>query len=49
MVEILIDNAKDSIGMRIESYVLTENQSERLVSEWRRVVAGLEEGRVLRS
>jgi len=49
MVEILIDNTKDSIGMRIESYILTENRSERLVHEWRRVVAALEKKREPRS
>ena len=41
MVEIFFENAKDSIGMSIESSTLTELQSKRLASEWGRVVAGL--------
>ena len=41
MIEIFFENAKDSIGMSIESSTLTELQSKRLVSEWGRAVAGL--------
>jgi len=41
MIEIFFDNAKDSIGMSVESSILTELQSKRLVSEWGRTVAGL--------
>ncbi|KAF9783958.1 hypothetical protein BJ322DRAFT_1067759 [Thelephora terrestris] len=41
MIEIFFDNAKDSIGMSIESSVLTERQSKRLVTEWGRVVTEL--------
>ena len=38
MIEIFFDNARDSIGMSIESSILTEPQSERLASEWGRIV-----------
>jgi len=38
MIEIFFDNAKDSIGMSIESSILTEPQAEQLVSEWGRIV-----------
>jgi len=41
MVEIFFDNAKDSIGMSIESSILDELQLKRLVSEWGRIVTGL--------
>ena len=41
MIEIFFDNAKDSIGMSIESSILTEPQSERLASEWSKIVMGV--------
>jgi hypothetical protein len=41
MIEIFFDNAKDSIGMSIESSILTERQSKRLACEWGRIVTGL--------
>ena len=41
MIEIFFDNAKDSIGMSIESFILTEPQSERLASEWSKIVMGV--------
>jgi hypothetical protein len=41
MIDIFFDNTKDSIGMSVESSILTELQSKRLVSEWGRTVAGL--------
>jgi hypothetical protein len=41
MVEIFFDDTKDSIGMSIESSILTELQSKKLVSEWGRIVMGL--------
>ena len=40
MIEIFFDIMKDSIGMSVESSILTEPQSKRLASEWGRVVAG---------
>jgi len=40
MVEIFFDNARDSIGMSIESSIFTEPQSERLASEWGKIVMG---------
>lgn len=41
MIEIFFDNVKDSIGMSVESSILTERQSKRLVFEWGRIVTGL--------
>ena len=41
MIDIFFDNAKDSIRMSIESSILTEPQSERLVSEWSRTIMGI--------
>jgi len=41
MIEIFFDNVKNSIGMSIESSILTETQSKRLVSEWGKIVADL--------
>ena len=41
MIEIFFDKAKDSIGMSVESSILTELQSKRLVSEWGRTAMGL--------
>ena len=41
MIEIFYDDAKDSIGMSIESSLLTEHESKRLASEWGRIVKGL--------
>lgn len=41
MIWIFFDSAKDSIGMSIESSILTEHQSKRLVSEWSKIVTGL--------
>lgn len=41
MIEIFFDNAKDSIGMSVESSILTKLQSERLVSEWGRTITEL--------
>lgn len=41
MVEIFFDGIKDSIGMSIESSILTELKSKQLVSEWGRIVTGL--------
>ena len=41
MVEIFFNNARDSIGMSIESSILTEHQSKRLASEWGDVVTSL--------
>lgn len=40
MIEIFFDNAKDSVGMSVESSILTEFQSERLAFEWGRVITG---------
>jgi len=40
MIEIFFDNAKDSIGMSIESSILSELQSKRLASEWGKIVTG---------
>lgn len=44
VIEIFFDNAKDSIGMSVESSTLTEIQSKRVVHEWARTVAGLMSG-----
>jgi len=44
MIEIFFDNAKDSIGMSVESSILTELQSKRLVSEWGRIITELMPG-----
>ena len=41
MIEIFFNNANDSIGMSVESSILTELQSERLVSEWGKTVTEL--------
>ena len=41
MIEIFFGKTKDWIGMSVESSVLTELQSKRLVYEWGRVIAGL--------
>ncbi|KAF9649477.1 hypothetical protein BDM02DRAFT_3230298 [Thelephora ganbajun] len=41
MVEIFFDNAENSIGMSIESSILTEVQSKRLASEWGKVITKL--------
>lgn len=41
MIEIFFDNANDSIGMSVESSILTERQSKLLVSEWGGIVAGI--------
>ena len=41
MIEMFFDKTKDWIGMSVESSVLTELQSKRLVYEWGRVIAGL--------
>lgn len=41
MIEIFFDDAKDSIGMSVESSILTEPQSKRLVSEWGSTVTEL--------
>ena len=51
MIEIFFGKTKDWIGMSVESSVLTELQSKRLVYEWGRAVTGLipEEGRIGRS
>jgi hypothetical protein len=42
MIDIFFDNTKDSIGMSIESSILTELHRNGLVSEWGRTVAGLD-------
>ena len=44
MIEIFFDDAKNSIGMSIESSILTEPESKRLVFEWGRAVTGLMPG-----
>lgn len=38
MIEIFFDNVKDSVGVSVESSILTEAQTKRLVSEWAAVV-----------
>jgi len=44
MIEIFFDDAKDSIGMSVESSILTEIQSKRIVHEWGRAVTGVMSG-----
>lgn len=39
MIEIF-DNAKYSVGMKVESSILTKFQSERLAFEWGRIITG---------
>ena len=41
MIEMFFDQAKDWIGMSVESLILTELQSKRLVCEWGRAITGL--------
>ena len=40
MIEIFFDNAKGSVGMSVESSILTELQSERFAFEWGRAITG---------
>lgn len=41
MIDIFFDKAKDSIGMSVESSILTECQSKQLVSKWGRIIRGI--------